>query len=192
MLYGVVHTVSSENDFDEQLTALLRRCASADGVALQHLYELTSPMMFACLTRMLRRKAVAEEALQDVFITVWQRAAQYRSERGRPMTWLMSIARNRAIDLMRREQLAPLLTFDLPEQPAEHETPDEAGADLPHAALLERCLALLTPQQQRCLELAFIGGNSHVDIARLVGSPMGTVKSWIRRGLKSLKACLES
>jgi RNA polymerase sigma-70 factor, ECF subfamily len=189
----MVPTVSPENDFDEHLTALLRRCASADGMALQRLYELTSPMMFACLKRMLRRRAVAEEALQDVFVTIWQRAGQYSAERGRPTTWLMSIARNRAIDLMRREKLAPVLALDLAQQPSDDEDTDRPDADrLPGAALLERCLALLTPQQQRCLELAFVAGNSHVDIARLVGSPMGTVKSWIRRGLQSLKACLES
>jgi RNA polymerase sigma-70 factor, ECF subfamily len=186
-------TVSSENEFDEQLTVLLRRCASADGAALQRLYQLTSPIMFACLTRMLRRRAVAEEALQDVFVTIWQRAGQYRPERGRPTAWLMSITRNRAIDLMRRENLAPVVALDFPQQSAETEATDESGSDpLPGAALLERCLALLTPQQRRCLELAFVGGNSHMDIARLVGSPMGTVKSWIRRGLQSLKACLES
>jgi len=185
--------VSSESELDEQLTALLRRCASADGPALQRLYERTSPMLFACLTRMLRRRAVAEEALQDVFVTIWQRAGQYRPERGRPMTWLMSIARNRAIDLMRREHLAPVLALDSPGQTVDAEATDEPGADpLPGAPLLERCLGLLTPQQRRCLELAFVGGNSHMDIARLVGSPMGTVKSWIRRGLQSLKTCLES
>jgi RNA polymerase sigma-70 factor, ECF subfamily len=186
-------TVSSEHAHDEQLTELLRRCASADGVALQRLYTLTSPMLFACLTRMLRRRAVAEEALQDVFVTIWQRAGQFRPERGRPATWLMSIARNRAIDLMRREHLAPVLALDLPEHPLEAQATDEGAADpFPGGALLERCLALLTPQQRRCLELAFVGGNSHMAIARLVGSPMGTVKSWIRRGLQSLKACLEA
>ena len=185
--------VSSETEFDEQLIELLRRCASADGVALQRLYELTSPMMFACLTRMLRRRAVAEEALQDVFVTIWQRAGQYRSERGRPTTWLMSIARNRAIDLMRRDQLAPVLALDFPDNPVDADATDESGTDpLPGAALLERCLALLTPQQRRCLELAFVAGNSHMDISRLIGSPMGTVKSWIRRGLQSLRNCLES
>jgi len=185
-------TVSSENEFDEQLTALLGRCASTDGLALQRLYQLTSPLLFACLTRMLRRRAVAEEALQDVFVTIWQRAGQFQPERGRPMTWLMSITRNRAIDLMRREHLAPVLALDVPEQAVDEAT-EEPGADpLPRAAVLERCLALLTPQQRQCLELAFVGGNSHMDVARLVGSPMGTVKSWIRRGLQSLKTCLES
>jgi RNA polymerase sigma-70 factor, ECF subfamily len=185
--------VSSEDEFDEQLTGLLRRCASADGLALQRLYELTSPMLLALLIRMLRRRAVAEEALQDVFVTIWERAGQFRPERGRAMTWLMSIARYRAIDLLRREHVAPVLAMDFPDNAVDADAAQEPDADpLPRAALLERCLGLLSPQQRRCLELAFVGGNSHMDIARLIGSPMGTVKSWIRRALQSLKACLES
>jgi RNA polymerase sigma-70 factor, ECF subfamily len=189
----LIPTVNSDNDLDERLAQLLRRCASADGLALQRLYELASPLLFALLIRMLRRRAVAEEALQDVFVTVWERAGQFRPERGRATTWLMSIARYRAIDLLRREHLAPVLALDFPEHAVEAEAAEEPGADpFPRAALLERCLGLLSAEQRRCLELAFVGGNSHMDIARLVGSPMGTVKSWIRRGLQSLKACLES
>ena len=72
------------------------------------------------------------------------------------------------------------------------EAREDPAASLPGAGLLERCLALLTQQQRRCLELAFVGGNSHSDVARLVGSPLGTVKSWIRRALQSLRTCLES
>jgi RNA polymerase sigma-70 factor, ECF subfamily len=182
------------NEFDEQLHRLLSGCAAADATALHRLYELTSPPLFACLKRMLRRRAVAEEALQDVFVTIWQRAGQFRPERGRPMAWLMSIARYRAIDLLRRERLAPALVIDLEERTAvaASEATENGEAWLPDAGLLERCLTLLTPQQRECLELAFVGGNSHEDVARLTGSPLGTVKSWIRRALQSLKACLES
>ena len=183
----------TETQFDAQLQGLLGRCAAADGAALQRLYELVSPTLFACLTRMLRRRSVAEEALQDVFVTIWQRAGQYRAERGRPMAWLMSIARYRAIDLLRRERAAPALTADLPERAeVAQELAQEPETWLPGAALLEGCLRLLTRQQRHCLELAFVAGNSHADIAHLVGSPLGTVKSWIRRALQELKACLES
>jgi RNA polymerase sigma-70 factor, ECF subfamily len=179
----------SDPQFDAQLQALLGRCAAADGAALQSLYELVS---FACLTRMLRRRSLAEEALQDVFVTIWQRAGQFRPERGRPMAWLMSIARYRAIDLLRRERAGPVLVAELPEDSLPAEPPEEPEVWLPGAALLERCLALLTLQQRRCLELAFVAGNSHGDIARQIGSPLGTVKSWIRRALQELKVCLES
>jgi RNA polymerase sigma-70 factor, ECF subfamily len=181
----------TESDLDAQLQQLLSRCAAADATALERLYELVSPTLFACLTRMLRRRSVAEEALQDVFVTIWQRAGQFRPERGRAMAWLISIARYRAIDLLRRERLAPALVAEPAEAAAAAEGAPEEGW-LPGATLLERCLELLTQQQRHCLELAFVGGNSHEDIAGLIGSPLGTVKSWIRRGLRTLRTCLES
>ena len=85
----------SPTEFDEQLLRLLERCAAADSGALQRLYELVSPILFACLTRILRRRALAEEALQDVFVSIWQRAGQFSATRGRPMAWMVSIARYR-------------------------------------------------------------------------------------------------
>jgi RNA polymerase sigma-70 factor (ECF subfamily) len=179
-------------DFDAQLQGLLDRCASADSSALQRLYELASPLLFASLTRILRRRALAEEALQDVFVSIWQRAGQFQATRGRPMAWMMSIARYRAIDLLRRERSAPVLVPDLPESADAQESENDSISWMPAVGLLERCLSLLTAQQRQCLELAYVGGNSHEDISRLTRSPLGTVKSWIRRGLQSLRQCLES
>jgi RNA polymerase sigma-70 factor (ECF subfamily) len=185
----------SPSEFDELLQSLLGRCAAADSNALQRLYELVSPILFASVTRILRRRALAEEALQDVFISIWQQAGQFTAVRGRPMAWMMSIARYRAIDLMRRERFAPTLVAELPERRTIDAEPDSevsSAAWLPSAESMQRCLALLSNQQAHCLELAFVDGNSHEDIARLMGSPLGTVKSWIRRGLRSLRQCLES
>jgi len=171
---------------------LLERCARGESQALHELYELISPLLFATLTRILRRRALAEEALQDVFVSIWQRAAQFKAGRGSPMAWMMSIARYRAIDLLRHERLGPVSVPDLPER-IEPESPQADEAPwLPAAGLMERCLGLLTDRQRDCLELAFVGGNSHEDISRLTGNPLGTVKSWIRRGLNSLRECLEA
>src|SRR5581483_1053361 len=144
------------DSFDEQLESLLDRCAGTDAAALQRLYELTSPILFACLTRILRRRALAEEALQDVFVSVWQRAGQFRTTRGRPMAWMMSIARYRAIDLLRHERRGPTLVPDVPEGGGV--APDEEAESplwLSGAAVLERCISLLSPQQKQCLDLAF-------------------------------------
>jgi len=184
---------AAQTDVDEQLQRLIERCAAADANALQGLYELASPLLFACLTRILRRRALAEEALQDVFVSIWQRAGQFHASRGRPLAWMLSIARYRAIDLLRHERSAPLLVPDLPE-PADSApgSKEDEAAWMPAGGLLERCLGLLTDQQRNCLELAFVGGNSHEEISRLTGSALGTVKSWIRRGLQSLRQCLES
>jgi RNA polymerase sigma-70 factor, ECF subfamily len=192
MLSDMNQTAESPLSSNEELQSLLGRCADADAAALRRLYELVAPLLFACLTRILRRRALAEEALQDVFVSIWQRAGQFRAKHGRPMAWMMSIARYRAIDLLRHERHAPVLVAE----PAEHALAEDPGSDpgplLSGTALLERCMALLSAEQRRCLELAFAGGNSHARIAQLTGSPLGTIKSLIRRGLQSLRQCLET
>ena len=150
-------------------------------------------MVFACLTRMLRRRSVAEEALQDVFIAVWQRADQYRADRARALTWIVSIARYKAIDLLRRERFAPLLVAEpLDLEADDDETSEEHVIFANEEALLEKCMRLLNSAQRRCLKLAFVGGHSHDEVARALGSPLGSVKSWIRRALSSLRTCIES
>ena len=179
--------------FDEQLRWLLGRCAAEDAQALQRLYTLVAPILFASIVRILRRPALAEEALQDVFIRIWQEARQFAPSRGRPMAWMISIARYRAIDIARRERLAPILVAEFPEEEALDDEPDSEGglaAWRPARKSMKRCLARLSAQQAHCLELAYVNGNSHEDIARLTGKPLGTVKSWIRRALLLLRQCL--
>jgi RNA polymerase sigma-70 factor (ECF subfamily) len=168
---------------------LLRACAAGDADALEALYELVAPRLFGLLLRMLRRQALAEEALQDVFLSVWRGAGQYQPGRGSALAWLTSLARNRAIDLLRRERLAPVLMPELPDHPA----PDSEATDSPaSASALQRCLGRLSDEQQRCLQFAYVGGRTHGEIAELTGKALGTVKSWIRRGLLSLRECLEA
>jgi RNA polymerase sigma-70 factor (ECF subfamily) len=182
-----------ETGFDEHLRWLLSRCAAEDSQALQRIYTLVSPILFASIIRILRRPALAEEALQDVFISIWQEARQFVPSRGRPMGWMISIARYRAIDIARRERLSPILVAELPDDETVDNEPDSEGglaAWRPSVELMQRCLAGLSAQQAQCLELAYVDGNSHEDIARLTGRPLGTVKSWIRRGLLHLRQCL--
>src|SRR6187549_4296156 len=88
-----------------ELAQLLQRCAAHDSAAFRQLYDKTSPILFARLLRMLRRRSVAEEALQDVYVRIWERAAQYEAHRGRALAWMVTIARYCAIDLMRRERV---------------------------------------------------------------------------------------
>jgi RNA polymerase sigma-70 factor (ECF subfamily) len=169
--------------------ALLERCAARDPRALEQLYALVAPLLFGLLTRMLRRRALAEEALQDVFVSIWQRAGQYRVDRGNAFGWLIGIARYRAIDLLRHERGAPIL---MPE-PLESEIEAEVSEAPPAAGeMIERCLDRLSSDQQQCLQFAYINGRSHLEISQLTGNPLGTVKSWIRRALISLRECLES
>ena len=179
---------------NEQLEALLARCAARDQSALEALYAHTAPLLLAVLMKMLRRRDLAEDVLQDVFVKVWQQAGQYDRIRGRPLAWLVSIARYRAIDIQRSQRpVVELTDAHLELEPALRVTDaamESAGLGLGGALL--RCLEQIAAPQRRCLTLAYQEGLSHGEIARAVGEPLGTVKSWVRRSLQSLRRCLES
>ncbi len=175
------------------LTALIQRCAARDHRALEELYKLTSSGLLATLTRILRRRALAEEALQDVFVQVWQRADQFDEYRGRPYAWLVSAARYRAIDILRRERMTSVDPTDIAETLAADEPEDGAGlASTSDGQLLETCMQQLNVEQRECIRLAFLSGRSHPEIAATLARPLGSVKSWIRRGLAALKECIEA
>jgi RNA polymerase sigma-70 factor (ECF subfamily) len=178
----------------DHIESLLSRCALRDERALEELYKAVSAPLYGLLVRMLRSRSVAEEALQDVMVKVWQHADQYAAYRGRAMAWLTSIARYRAIDLLRTQhQNAPL------EAAPEAALADDTSTAANEAISSERqqhnlsdCMGRLNQDQQKCISLAYVEGYSHEQVARAVGAPLGTVKSWVRRGLLSLKRCLES
>ena len=172
---------------------LLERCADGDRAALERLYQLTSRRLFGVLLRILKRRDLAEDALQEVFVRVWQRARQFDAYRGRATAWLVSIARYHAIDVARSGRV--LLSLDAPDVEPRLEiaaAPEPTPESNRTRAALERCLGLLNEGQRRCVTLAFVHGLSHDEIATTVGSPLGTIKSWVRRGLLSLRQCLEA
>jgi RNA polymerase sigma-70 factor (ECF subfamily) len=183
---------SDATDREQELAGLIQLCAGKDARALERLYRLTSPVLFGCLMRMLRRRALAEEALQEVFVSIWQRAGQYQRARGNVLAWMTTIARYRAIDLLRHERGAPLAMADLPDLPEVNDEPSAVDALAAPPDTIERCMRQLSGEQQRCLQFAFVNGRSHQEISQLTGNPLGTVKSWIRRGLFSLRECLEA
>jgi RNA polymerase sigma-70 factor (ECF subfamily) len=172
-----------------ELAQLLQRCAARDSAAFRSLYEKTSPILFARLLRMLRRRSVAEEVLQDVYVRIWERAAQYEAHRGRALAWMVTIARYCAIDLMRRERMM-LVSDDSLAEIADESAGDSTTIEKPNN--FDDCIGQLNEKTQYCLKLAFVEGRSHDEIARLTTNPLGSVKSWIRRGLMSLKECLSA
>jgi len=172
-----------------ELAQLLQRCAAQDSAAFRILYDKTSPIVFARLLRMLRRRSVAEEALQDVYVRIWQRAAQYEMGRGRALAWMVTIARYCAIDLMRRERLT-LVSDDSLAEVADESAGESDGIEKPNN--FDHCIGQLNDNTRKCLTLAFVEGRSHDEIARLTTNPLGSVKSWIRRGLLALKECLSA
>lgn len=181
---------------DETRALLLQRCASGDSAALRTLYDEVAPQLFSVLLRILHRTDLAEEALQEVFMSVWRNASSYRPSRGSPMAWLTSIARYRALDVrraLRKDQYSgDLMQFAEETVAAEDTDPLEKTSLTSAAQRLEECMKRLTPQQDRAIRLAFVGGLTHEEVASQLGSPIGTIKSWVRRGLQSLKSCLGS
>ena len=180
----------------EKLADLLARTALADETAFAELYRQTSAHLYAVALRMLRDKAAAEDALQEAFVSVWHHAGSYVAAKSRPQTWLTSIVRNRCLDFLRRRAPETMtLTRDDDEGeidlPATGPTPVEmllSGAD---AATVRGCVDALEGGQKQAIALAFFHGLSHSELAAQLREPLGTVKSWIRRGLERLKSCLD-
>lgn len=185
---------TADSGAESEIAKLLLACARQDRQAFQRLYERTAPQLLACLLRILRNRALAEDALQDVFVQVWGRAGQFESGRGSAWAWLIAIARYRAIDLRRREgRVAAGPWADVEEIPGDEEPPEAAmGIGQRATKALANCLGALQPRQRECIVLAYQGGLTHAEVATEIGEPLGSVKSWIRRGLAALKRCLES
>lgn len=179
---------------DDNLESLLQRVTTQDRVAFERLYEKSSGLVFSVLLGILNRRDLAEEALQDVYIKVWNQSASYRASRGTALTWLTSIARYRALDIRRRLARETPLPTDIAEQTAEPTTtatdPELAAGFAADAAQLKHCMETLSSDQSNSIRLAFLRGYSHAEVSNAVGAPIGTVKSWIRRGLAALKGCL--
>jgi RNA polymerase sigma-70 factor (ECF subfamily) len=186
--------ISAGLDTEPEVAGLLAACARQDRQAFQRLYEMTSSQLLACLVRILRNRALAEDALQDVYVQVWRQAIKFERGRGSSWAWLIAIARYRAIDLQRRERrLAADSSEDIAEMAADEEPHDSLMALGHHAAAaLDGCLAALQPRQRDCILLAYQNGMTHAEVADRIGEPLGSVKSWIRRGLAALRRCLES
>jgi RNA polymerase sigma factor (sigma-70 family) len=175
----------------EALAALMGRVAQGERAALRQLYDATSAKLFAVCLRILSDREEAEDVLQEVYVTVWRRADRFDAARASVMTWVSTIARNRAIDRLRAR--GPLAYAD---QVEELEIPDggiSAESLLVTAGeegRLHRCLSELDPRTETVIRTAFFEGVTYEALARRMETPLGTVKSWVRRGLAKLKGCL--
>lgn len=180
----------------ETLEQLLRATAAGDAQSFRRLYEASSAHLFGLLMRMLKRRDWAEEALQDCYIKIWQKADTYAPDKGQPLTWLMTVARYRALDLLRikrpevempeEEDLPPMSLAD-----ATAEDPQLKAVEREGIRRLQECMGGLAPEQQRSVLLAYYEGYTHQEMAGVMKAPLGTVKSWVRRGLMQLRECME-
>jgi RNA polymerase sigma factor (sigma-70 family) len=185
------------------LADLLSRIALGDRAAFDRLYRDTSTHLLGVILRIQTDRAQAEDVLQEVYVNVWRAAQSFNPALSQARTWLNSIARNRAIDSLRRRQSEPQTVSRFQAGPDEDDTDmlQDIAADTPGPlALLEQasearalgeCMQHLSGEQQHSLALAYYQGLTHAEVAQQLGHPLGTVKSWVRRGLQSLKTCLE-
>ena len=170
---------------------LIEAAGRGSQAALKRLYELESRRLYGIALRIVRQPEIAADVLQDAFVQIWQNAAAFSGERGAGAAWLTGIVRFRALDAVRK--LAREIPSDDPALGDEALEPDiiERIGAAAEAEALQRCLKLLDGEQRRCIVLAFVDGFSHTEIAERINAPLGSVKSWIRRGLLSLRRCLE-
>jgi RNA polymerase sigma-70 factor (ECF subfamily) len=188
--------VSAQRKVDaKRLEDLVSQIAGGNKQALSSLYELTVAQVVAIARAVLRSKEDAEEVVCDVYVHVWQQASTYDSTRGNAMAWLVMMAKNRAVDRMRKRRNSVSLD-DQREQglvatlAGEDDGPDQVLSKFQSGTAVHRALASLTPLRRRLLGLAFFRGMSHQEIAEAVGMPLGTVKSHVRRALASMQAAL--
>ena len=186
-----------------ELSRLLGRAGLGDRAAFATLYDRSSAHLLGVILRIQRDRAQAEDILQEVYVNVWRAARSFDAAQSQPLTWLTSIARNRAIDSLRRTQTQPQLQtqFINPDN-EDSDVYDTVASDAPgpldllsrasDARALATCMEGLSAPQRQSVALAFFDGLSHAEVAENMAQPLGTVKSWVRRALQSLKNCLDT
>jgi RNA polymerase sigma-70 factor (ECF subfamily) len=177
-----------DEGFDYEAT--LAACAAGDRTALRALYEREGRWLMGVALRIVRNRTLAEDVLQDAFLQIWRAAGTFDRSRGSGRGWVYTVVRHRALQELRKTARAPELL------PLDGDDAVEAGSssgEQLHAVdahQLERCLEALEPQKRECIIQAFVEGYTHAQIAARTGAPIGTVKSWVRRGLLALRDCL--
>ncbi len=169
----------------------LRGCARGDRTALRAIYDSEAPRMIGVAMRLLRRRALAEEAVHDTFLQVWKKADSFDPARGEARSWIYAILRNRALNILRGETRTDLVDdFEPMGLVSEEENAEAVMMRLSDTGSLKRCLERLEPARRQAITLAYIHGLSHGELAGRLGVPLGTIKSWIRRSLISLRECM--
>jgi RNA polymerase sigma-70 factor, ECF subfamily len=191
-----------QDDRNAALAQMLARITLGDRAAFAALYKAVSAPLLGVILRIQRDRAQAEDVLQEIFVSIWRAAQSFDAARAQPMTWLTSIARNRAIDSLRRgkTEVATVSSLSADDDddgpnlvdtlPSELDGPMQALQQASQAKAVSRCIGTLSAEQQQCVALAYYQGLSHSEVAEHLKQPLGTVKSWVRRALMSLKDCL--
>lgn len=176
-----------------ELARLLARIADGDGAAFQEFYDRTSAKLFGITLRILTERQEAEDVLQEVYVSVWRKAATFDPARASPITWVATIARNRAIDRLRARPARPYVpveaAFDLAD---EGPAPDASLMSSQDAQRLQAALATLEPRHAAAIRACYFEGATYEELAARESVPVGTLKSWVRRGLIRMRSQLEA
>lgn len=171
--------------------AALAGCARGNRVALRQLYDAEAGRLISVAQRIVRRRDLAEEAVHDAFMHIWQKAAMFDPARGSARAWIYTVVRNRALNIVRDGARTDLMAPEELAAASDHRTViGDAFDRLADDSLLRRCLEQIEREKRDCVLLSYVGGYSHGEVAGLLGVPLGTAKSWIRRGLEALKECM--
>jgi RNA polymerase sigma-70 factor (ECF subfamily) len=196
LVSGAIGLSLARPQSDAEEAALIRGVAGGDERAFASLYDKYSSILFGLLLRILHSRAEAEDVLQEVFLQVWQQAHSFDAARGRAFTWLVTLARSRAIDRLRaldsRERAALRSAVDAPPQGERVEGADDAALRSERAEVVRGALAELSEEQRQVLLLAYLEGMSQSEIAAAKRQPLGTVKTRTRAGLKRLSELLRA
>ena len=169
----------------------LKSCARQDRAALKMLYNQEAGRMISVAQRIVRRRELAEEVVQDTFVQIWHKAQSFDEELGSGQAWIYTILRNRALNLIRDGAREDLIDTDaLKETRDEDANVEDAFHRLSENSALRRCLEALEVEKRRSLLLSYVAGYSHGEIAALLRVPVGTAKSWVRRGLLAIRDCM--
>ncbi len=177
----------------QELNALLARVARQDRAAFAGVYRATSAKLFGIILRILHRRDIAEEVLQEVYVKIWDRAADYKPEMASPISWMAAIARNRALDEIRRKRPESIEDYpELLDVASDDETALARVMRGEDGKRLSDCLSKLDADRRQMVVLAYCEGLSRDELAAKYAQPVNTIKTWLRRSLAQLKGCLGS
>ncbi|MBB3169026.1 sigma-70 family RNA polymerase sigma factor [Simiduia aestuariiviva] len=175
---------------EEQHLQLLSATSLGDRRAFEQLYQLTSGRLYAVALQLLRQRDKADDAVQEAFVKIWHNAGEYHHQKGCVLAWMISIVRYRALDMLRASKRRREDSSTLLPEIADHSSPDGVFTQRQDKARIDHCMERLDQQQRQAIALAYFNGYTHHEMCDYLASPLGSVKSWVRRGLEKLKRCL--
>lgn len=175
-----------------EIEGLIARCALGDRAAFRRLYDVAAPKLFGVGLRILANRGDAEEATQEAFVRIWQRAGGYRPDRGSGPGWIVAIARNAAIDRLRQRRAPMRDIADMVDLADPGPTPEASAAASGERRRIEGCLGALPAGRAEAVRAAYLEGRTYDELARAFDVPLNTMRTWLRRALIALRKCLES